>query len=319
MAVTEALASSSSTRRRTFLGWTWRETQGLLLVSPWLLGFIMFLAGPFFFSLYLSFTTWRLIGDIDWVGLDNYLDLLSGADPRFVVSIYNTAFYVFFHVPGVLIISFAIAGLLNRKVKGMALYRTAFYLPSITAGVATAVLWYWILQEQGLLNLFLGVFLQPFGIDPPRWLGSTTWALPGLIIMSFWTVGTAMIIYLAGLQGIPLHLYEAAEIDGAGWWGKVRNVTIPMMTPQIFLTVVLAIIGSFQVFTTALIVTEGGPADATLFTLLYLYWTAFRFFKMGYASAIAWLLLLIIMFFTVVQFALARRWVYYEGERVATR
>ena len=216
-----------------------------------------------------------------------------------------------FHVPGILIISFAIAALLNRKVKGVAIYRTAFYLPSITTGVATAVLWYWMLQPNGLLNNLLDIFLGPLGVKAPNWLGSTTWAMPGLIIMSFWTVGTTMIIYLAGLQGIPEHLYEAADIDGAGWWGKVRHVTIPLMTPQIFLTSVLGIIGSFQTFTTALIVTDGGPADATLFVLLHLYQIGFRVFNMGYASAIAWILFLIILFFTIVQFVTARRWVYY--------
>ncbi|MBM4436796.1 MAG: sugar ABC transporter permease [Actinobacteria bacterium] len=303
--------------RRNAFGWTWKETQGFLFVLPWLVGFVLFTAGPFFFSFFLSFTSWRLVGEIKWLGLENYVSLISGDDTRFVQSVYNTVYYVVFHVPGVLILSFAIAGLLNRKVKAMAFYRTAFYLPSITAGVATAVLWYWVLQPEGLLNNFLNVFLKPLGVAGPNWLGSTTWAMPGLIIMSFWTVGTTMILYLAGFQGIPQHLYEAAEIDGAGWLGKVRNVTIPMMTPTIFLTLVLGIIGSFQVFTAALIVTEGGPADATLFLLLYLYWNGFRFFKMGYASAIAWILFAIILFMTVVQFAVAKRWVYYEGERSA--
>ena len=300
---------------RGLFGWTWRETRGFLFVLPWLFGFVIFVAGPFLFSFFLSFMQWRLVGDMKWMGFSNYVQLLSGDDTRFVQSVYNTAYYVLFHVPGVLFISFAVAGLLNRKVKGIAIYRTAFYLPSITTGVATAVLWYWVLQPNGLLNNFLDIFLNPLGMAAPNWLGSTTWAMPGLIIMSFWSVGTTMIIYLAGLQGIPQHLYEAAEIDGAGWWGKVRHVTLPMMTPQIFLTLVLAVIGSFQVFTSALIITEGGPADATLFLLLYLYWNGFRFFKMGYASAIAWVLFFIILFLTIVQFMAARRWVYYEGER----
>jgi multiple sugar transport system permease protein len=310
-----ASAPTPARRGRGLFGWTWKETQGFLFIFPWLFGFIVFIAGPFFFSFFLSFTQWRLVGDIKWLGFENYAQLLSGEDTRFVQSVYNTAYYVVFHVPGVLIISFIIAGLLNRKVKGIAIYRTAFYLPSITTGVATAVLWYWVLQPNGLLNNFLDIFLTPLDIQAPNWLGSTTWAMPGLIIMSFWSVGTTMIIYLAGLQGIPQHLYEAAEIDGAGWWGKVRHVTIPMMTPQIFLTMVLAVIGSFQVFTAALIITEGGPADATLFLLLYLYWNGFRFFKMGYASAIAWILFFVILFLTIVQFLTARRWVYYEGER----
>jgi multiple sugar transport system permease protein len=304
-----------SPRRRRIRSWTWRETQGFLFILPWLFGFVVFIAGPFFFSFFVSLTDWRLVGDAKWLGLENYARLLSADDQRFVQAVYNTTYYVVFHVPGVLIISFAIAGLLNRKVKGIAIYRTAFYLPSITTGVATAVLWFWVLQPNGLLNNFINIFLGPFGAKGPNWLGSTTWAMPGLIIMSFWTVGTTMIIFLAGFQGIPQHLYEAAEIDGAGWWGKVRNVTLPMMTPQIFLTSVLGVIGSFQVFTAALIITEGGPADATLFVLLHLYQIGFRAFNMGYASAIAWVLFLIILFFTVVQFISASRWVYYEGQR----
>lgn len=304
-----------SKRRVLIPGWTWRETQGFLFILPWLFGFVVFIAGPFFFSFFVSLTEWSFIGDIKWLGLDHYVRLLSADDPRFVQAVYNTTYYVAFHVPDVLLISFIIAGLLNQKVRGIAIYRTCFYLPSITTGVATAVLWFWVLQPNGLLNNFLDIFLEPLGVSGPNWLGSTSWAMPGLIIMSFWTVGTTMIIFLAGFQGIPQHLYEAAEIDGAGWWGKVRNVTIPMMTPQIFLTSVIGVIGSFQVFTAALIITDGGPADATLFILLLLYQMGFRAFNMGYASAIAWVLFLIILFFTIVQFLSARRWVYYEGVR----
>ena len=171
--------------RRGILGWTWKDVRGFLFVLPWLVGFVLFVAGPFFFSFFLSFTAWRLVGDIRWMGLENYSQLLSGEDTRFVQSVYNTVYYVVLHVPGVLILSFAIAALLNRKVKGIAMYRTAFYLPSITTGVATAVLWYWMLQPNGLLNNLLDIFLNPFGIDAPNWLGSTKWAMPGLILMSF--------------------------------------------------------------------------------------------------------------------------------------
>jgi multiple sugar transport system permease protein len=170
------------------------------------------------------------------------------------------------------------------------------------------MLWLVILQPNGILNQALGLV----GIPGPRWLTSTQWAMPGLIIMSFWTVGTTMILYLAGLQGIPHHLYEAASIDGAGHLRKLWHVTIPMMTPTIFLTLVLGIIGSWQVFTQALILTGGGPANATLFVLLYLYRKAFLIFQMGYASAIAWVLFVIILIFTLIQFLVARRWVYYE-------
>ncbi len=201
-----ATPPAKSLGRRGILGWTWKDVRGFLFVLPWLVGFVLFVAGPFFFSFFLSFTAWRLVGDIRWMGLENYSQLLSGEDTRFVQSVYNTVYYVVLHVPGVLILSFGIAALLNRKVKGIAMYRTAFYLPSITTGVATAVLWYWVLQPNGLLNNFLNIFMVPMGIKPPNWLGSTTWAMPGLIIMSFWSVGTTMIIYLAGLQGIPQHL-----------------------------------------------------------------------------------------------------------------
>ena len=277
---------------------------------PWLVGFLLFSFLPFMASLYFSFTDWRLVGPITWVGPANYISLLT-SDDRFIKSLLNTIFFTVVNVPGTMFLAFAAAGLLNRNVRGIPVYRTMFYLPAITAGVATAVLWYWVLQPAGLIDSALGLI----GIQGPDWLNSTRWALPALILMSLWNIGTPMVLYLAGLQGVPQQLYEAAAIDGAGWWGKIRNVTIPMMTPTILLTLVLGIIGSFQVFTSALVVTEGGPADATLFILLYLYWEAFRFLQMGYASAIAWLLFIIILAFTVVQLVLARRWVYYEGEQ----
>lgn len=289
--------------------WRWRDIRGFFLVLPWLVGFVLFSLVPFLISLYLSFTQWRLSGPIKWVGLSNYAGLLT--DDRFIKSLTNTIYFTVVNVPGTLLLAFIAAGLLNRNVKGIPIYRTMFYLPAITSGIATAVLWYWILQPGGLIDLVLGFV----GIQAPDWLGTTTWALPALIVMSLWNIGTPMILYLAGLQGVPQHLYEAAEIDGAGWWNRIWHVTIPMMTPTILLTLVLGIIGSFQVFTSALVITAGGPADATLFILLYLYWEAFRFLQMGYASAIAWILFVIILIFTVIQLSVARYWVYYEGDQ----
>ena len=288
---------------------TWQIWSGWLFALPWLIQFVFFILIPFVASFYLSLTNYRFRGAPKVIGLDNYVELFTD-DPLFWKSVVNTIYYTMIHVPGQIVIAFFIALLLNQNVRGIALWRTLFYLPSITAGVATAMLWIVILQPNGLLNQFLGLF----GIPGPRWLTSTTWAMQGLILMSFWTVGTTMILYLAGLQGIPRHLYEAAEIDGAGPVRRVWHVTIPMMTPTIFLTVVLGIIGSFQVFTAALIVTSGGPANSTLFVLLYLYRKAFLIFQMGYASAIAWILFVIILLFTLVQFAVARRWVHYEFE-----
>lgn len=288
---------------------TWQIWSGWLFALPWLIQFVFFIIVPFVASFYLSLTNYRFRGAPKVIGWDNYVELFTD-DPLFWKSVLNTVYYTIVHVPGQIVIAFLIALLLNQNVRGIALWRTLFYLPSITAGVATAMLWIVILQPNGLLNQFLGLF----GIPGPRWLTSTTWAMQGLILMSFWTVGTTMILYLAGLQGIPKHLYEAAEIDGAGPFRRVWHVTIPMMTPTIFLTVVLGIIGSFQVFTAALIVTSGGPANSTLFVLLYLYRKAFLIFQMGYASAIAWVLFVIILLFTLVQFAAARRWVHYEYE-----
>ena len=288
--------------RRTF----WQQWSGILFAVPWLLQFVLFILIPFAASFWLSLTDYRFRDFPKMIWLENYADLAG--DEVFLKSVFNTLYYTVFHVPGVMIIAFFIAILLNQKVKGMPLFRTLFYLPSVTAGVATIMLWLVILQPNGILNQALGLF----GIPGPRWLTSTQWAMPSLILMSFWTVGTTMILYLAGLQGIPQHLYEAASIDGAGHLRKLWHVTVPMMTPTIFLTLVLGIIGSWQVFTQALILTGGGPANATLFVLLYLYRKAFLIFQMGYASAIAWVLFVIILIFTLIQFGIARRWVYYE-------
>ncbi len=288
--------------RRTF----WQQWSGILFAVPWLLQFVLFIVVPFAASFWLSLTDYRFRDFPNFIWFENYADLAS--DEVFLKSVFNTLYYTVFHVPGVMIIAFFIAILLNQKVQGMPLFRTLFYLPSVTAGVATIMLWLVILQPNGILNQVLGLV----GIPGPRWLTSTQWAMPSLIIMSFWTVGTTMILYLAGLQGIPDHLYEAASIDGAGHLRKLWHVTVPMMTPTIFLTLVLGIIGSWQVFTQALILTGGGPANATLFVLLYLYNKAFLIFQMGYASAIAWVLFVIILIFTLIQFVIARRWVYYE-------
>jgi multiple sugar transport system permease protein len=286
----------------------WRRYHGLLFILPWFVGFVIFQLGPFVASFLISLTTWDLVDPPRLIGLTNYTRLLQ--DELFLKSLYNTFYYTVFHVPGQIFLAFCVAGLLNRKVKALPVFRTCFYLPAITSGAATAIIWLWLFQPQGLLNQTL----ETFGIPGPNWLGSTRWAMPSLILMSFWNIGTAMILFLAGLQGVPQSLYEAAEIDGAGWWAKVRNVTTPMMTPYIFTTAVLGLVGSFQVFTSALLVTGGGPANATIFLVLYLYWNGWSYFKMGYASAMAWVLLLIILAATAFQFRVARRWVYYEAE-----
>ncbi len=286
----------------------WWRYQGVLFVLPWFVGFIIFFLGPFVASLVISMTNWDMVRTPRFIGLDNYRRLFT--DEIYLKSLTNTVYYTAFHVPGQILLAFVVAGLLNRKVRGLPLFRTCFYLPAVTSGAATSIIWLWLFQPQGLINQALSAL----GVPGPNWLGSTRWAMPTLILMSLWNIGTPMLIFLAGLQGVPQSLYEAAAIDGARWWGKVRHVTIPMMTPQIFLTAVLGIIGSFQVFTPALLVTNGGPADATTFLVLYLYRTGWSYFKMGYASAMGWTLLVMILAFTALQFFIAKRWVYYEND-----
>jgi multiple sugar transport system permease protein len=286
----------------------WRDISGVVFILPWLLTFLLFQAGPILFSFFLTFTDWDLAHPIHWIGLRNYVYLISEYE-LLRVSMLNTIYYALFAVPGSLIIAFGLASLLNLRVHGLPLYRTLFYLPSVASGVATAVVWLWILQPDGLLNNFLEVI----GLEGPRWLASTFWAKPALILMAWWSVGGTMIIFLAGLQGIPQSLYDAAEVDGANGWAKMWHVTLPMMTPYIFLNLVLGIIGALQVFTQALVMTDGGPADATLFVLLLMYRVGWNYFRMGEAATMAWLLLLIILALTLIQFVAARRWVYYEA------
>jgi multiple sugar transport system permease protein len=295
-------ATRSRSRVRTNL---W----GYLFIAPWLFGFFVFTFGPFVASLWLGFTRWGLLDTPAFIGLKNYVDL--GHDPLFAKSLLNTAYYTVFHVPLSMLLAFILAVLLNQKIRGIPLYRTLFYLPSITASVATAILWVYLLQPDGIVN----ALLARIGIAGPPWLADSFWAMPSLIMISLWSIGGTMIIYLAGLQGVPQHLYEAAVIDGAGWWAKTRNVTIPMMTPTILLTAILGVIGSFQVFDNAFIITSGGPANATLVYILLLYENAFEYFKMGYAAAMAWVLFLIVLLVTLVQLRVARTWVYYESEQ----
>ena len=301
-------AAGVTPRRRRFI--TRIDLIGWAFIAPWLVGFVVFTAGPFIASLLLSLTDWDVAGMWKFVGTRNYQRMLTGEDDLFVLGVKNTAFYVLFNVPGVQIIALLLASLLNQPIRGIAFYRTIFYLPAVTAGVATAYLWANILSKSGLLKTMLGWI----GIDGPNWLYSIEWSMPAIIIYSLWNVGTPMLIYLAALQGVPVHLHEAAMIDGAGIWHRFRNITVPMITPAVFFNIVLGIIGSFQVFTAAFIITAGGPANATLVYILHLYRSAFENGKMGYASALAWFLFLVILAFTIAQLVMAKFWVYYEGD-----
>ena len=294
---------------RRHLTFSHDDLVGFLFASPWIMGFLIFTAGPFFVSLYLSFTDWDLFGGATWIGAANYSKMFSD-DRYFGLSLWNTIYYVAVRVPGIQIVSLGLALLLNQSLKGIAVYRTVFYLPAVTSGVATAILWTWIFNgTHGILNLGLA----QLGIQGPNWLFDMNWSMPALILMSMWGAGQAMIIYLAGLQGVPVHLYEAAEVDGANVVQRFLHITLPMLTPSIFFNMVRGFIASFQVFTAAYIMTRGGPANRTLFYVLYLYRKAFESLAMGYAAALAWILFLIILAVTLLQLYGAKRWVYYES------
>ncbi len=307
--VTRPTPSRPRSRLAAALTFTKEDLQGYLFIAPWLIGFFVFTGGPFLASLYISFTSWDVVGKMEWVGTSNYVKMFTN-DALFWKALWNTGYYVVFHVPGVVIIALALATLLNQKLRAIAIYRTVFYLPAVTSGVATAIVWMFIFNGQtGLLNEGLSLL----GIEGPNWLGTTQWAMPALIIMSLWNVGQPMIIYLAALQGVPQHLYEAVSMDGGGRWAKFRHVTVPLITPAIFFNMVMQIIGSFQVFNSAYVITYGGPAEATTVYVLYLYKVAFRNLNMGYAAGLAWILFIIILAFTLFQVTMSRRWVYYEG------
>ncbi len=285
---------------------------GYTFITPWILGMIFFVGGPIIASFVLAFFDWDLISPAKFVGLKNFVDMFT-IDHRFFHSLWNTIYFTVFSVPLGIIGSVMVALLMNQKWKTVRGLRTIYYLPSVTAGVASSIIWMMIFNPDfGLINSALAFF----GIQGPKWLSSEFWSKPAFIVMSLWGVGGSMIIYLAGLQGIPRQLYEAAEIDGAGMWDKFKFITIPMLTPVIFFNLIMSIVGSFQVFTQAYVMTggQGSPADSTLFYVLYLYQVAFKFHKMGYAAALSLILFIIILAFTLGQFRLAGGWVYYEGE-----
>jgi multiple sugar transport system permease protein len=283
--------------------------KGLLFISPWLIGFCAFRLYPFLASLYYSFTFYTVLKPPTFIGLDNYRKLLL-EDVRFHTAVFNTFYYAIFAVPLGTVVGLLLAMLLNMHVRALALYRTIFYLPSITPAVAVSIVWLWIFNPQvGIMNFLLSLA----GIKGPGWLGDPAWAKPALIVMSLWGVGGAVVIYLAALQDVPQELYEAAAIDGANEIQKILHITLPMISPVILFNVVIGLIGAFQYFTQAYVMTGGGPADATLFFSLYLYLSAFQFFRMGYAAAMAWILFLIIVLITALVFRLSGRLVYYGG------
>ena len=300
--------SMSPMRRREAL-------TGYLFIVPWLLGFVLFVFGPFIVSLYLSFTTYSVLQPGRWIGLDNYTRAFSGGDRLFWQSLGNTGYYVLGSVPLRIVLGFILALLLNAKVRGLTFWRTLFYVPSVVPIVATSIIWLYLLNPRfGLVNFGLSLL----GIEGLPWLTSPDWSKPALILMSTSWVGVTMLIFLAGLQGIPQHLYEAAELDGAGRWRQLLHVTLPLITPTLYFNIIINLINGFQVFTQVLIMTSGngasgggGPLNSTRVYMLHLFNFAFRDFQMGYASALAWILFVIILLLTLVMVRSSDRWVFY--------
>jgi len=302
MSIEKSAGSMSARRRESIAGW--------LFISPWLVGFLAFLLLPIVTSFWLSFTKSDFLSPTVFVGIDNFRTIFT-ADPLFVKSLVNTSYYSLVRVPAGIVIAVAMALLLNRALPGVALFRTVYYLPSVVSGVAVSLLWVWIFQPNwGLAN----TALKALGLPALAWLQSETWAMPAIIITSLWGVGGSMIIYLAGLRSIPSGLYEAASLDGAGSIRQFVHITLPLLTPTLFYGLITGIIGSFQVFTASYIMTGGGPANATLTYVLYLYRKAFEQFHMGYGCALAWILLFIILILTVLVFRTSSAWVFYEAE-----
>ncbi len=284
---------------------------GLLFTSPWIVGFVAFRLYPFLASLYYSFTFYAILDRPKWIGLDNFRNLID--DPRFLTSLYNTAYYALGSVPLAMVVGIALAMLLNARVRGLSFFRTVYFLPSITPVVATAIVWLWMFDP---INGVINYVLEMVGVQGPGWMGSPRWSKPALILMSMWGVGGAVVIYLAALQDVPRELLEAAELDGANGRQKIWAVTLPLISPVILFNVVTGLIGAFQFFTEVHVMTggTGSPADSTLMMSIYLYQTAFQFFKLGYASAQAWVLFLIVIAFTILLFRLSGRVIYYGGK-----
>jgi multiple sugar transport system permease protein len=319
-----AVASTATTPAHQspgFLGWlVGAKSQlqkqeaiwGYIFLLPWVVGLVVFILGPILASAYFSFTEYDVLTPPRWVGLDNYTQAFF-EDRQFWPSLWRTLVYSIVVVPIGLIGSLSLALMLNQGVRGTNTFRTLFFLPSLTPAVALALLWTWLFHPSvGPINVMLGWL----GIPGPGWLTSKDWAMMALIIITLWASvgGNYMLIFLAGLQGVPQELYEAAEIDGAGSWAKFKAVTLPMISPTLLFNLILGVIGALKVFTLAFVATQGGPSYATWFLALHIYRQAFEYFRMGYGSALAWIFVILLVFFTYLQMTWSRRWVYYAGE-----
>ena len=290
--------------------------EGYLFISPWILGMVLFALGPILASFGLAFTRWNLFTEPEYVGWANFQKLAH--DPLFYKSVFNTIYYTVFAVPLGLVLALGLAMLVNHRLRGINFFRTAFFLPNVVAGIAMLLLWKWLFDPNfGLINLFLDwtglmAVFEWIGIGRPQWISSRAGAMPGLVFMSIWGLGGSMMIFLAGLQNIPRELIEAAELDGAGPWKRFRYVTVPLLTPTIFFLTMVGVIASLQVFNQAYVMTQGGPAHATLFYVLYLFQTAFERFQMGYACAMALVLFIVALIVSLIQLAMGKKWVHYQ-------
>ena len=314
----ELLEIKNLTKRKWNLkpNWSRRTRQnfwiGVLFLAPWFIGFILFTFYPLAASFLYSFSEYHSRKPLVWVGLDNYKTMFT--DKLFWASLWNTLYMVIFAVPITLLTSFLCAVLLNLKVTGQSIYRVIYFLPSIVPTVASTLLWLWILNPQaGVMNTLLG----HLGIDGPNWLSDPTWSKPSLILLGMWGMGSTIVIYLSGLQDVPVSLLEAAELDGANWWQRLRHITIPMVSPITLFNLITGMIFMFQYFAQAYVFRGtqglGSPLNSTLFYSVYLFQTGFQYLKIGYASAMAWVLFLIILVCTILLLRVSERFTYYAG------
>lgn len=286
------------------------NVEGYLFILPWLVGYLVFQLGPMLYSLVLSFTRYSMFTPMKWVGLENYWTIFFD-DPRFWQALKVTTIFVVIYVPARLVLTLLLAMLLNQNIRGVTFYRAAYYLPSIVGGsVAVTIVWKFLLSPKGPVN----ASLMSMGLKSVPFLTSPTLAIYSMVLMELWTLGSAMVIFLAGIKAIPREMYEASAVDGAGPVRQIFQITLPLLSPVIFFNLVMTIINAFQVFTQAFVATGGGPLDSTLFYVLYLYQKGFKSFQFGYASALAWVLFAVIMLITLLVFRSSSLWVFYENE-----
>lgn len=288
----------------------WSKKTPYLFIAPWIIGFVIFTLGPLIFSLIISFFDWPIVGDVKFIGADNYIKMFT-QDKMFYHSMGVTLKFALFFVPLDIAIALGLAVLLNQNLKGQSIFKTIFYLPSVISGVAVSMIWLWLFDYKfGMINYILDMF----NLAGPNWLGDPKWAIIAMVIASLWGQGTMVLIFLAALRDVPQEFYEAATIDGAGPWTRFTKITVPLITPSLLFNLIMTIISAFQQLSLALLMTKGGPSNSTYFYAMYVYNNAFKHFEMGYASANAWVMFVIILVLTMIVFKSSSLWVYYETE-----